>query len=208
MMLELKGTEPFAVGGTRRCYLHPDDPAKCVKVLREDRTPERRRTAMQSWRKFRPLKYFDDQWKEWKTYERLAAAANERTWLHVPTYYGMVDTDMGLGIVTKLYRNYDGSFPLNLENLLPQGIPKGLEVAMDEFKDWLRSELFLTRGLLPHNIIAVLEDKNRYRLVIVDGIGNSEMIPISNWFGFSARQKVERKIHAFDYRVQILLPGR
>ena len=207
-MLELKGKEPFAVGGTRRCYLHPDDPAKCVKVLREDRTPERRRSTMQSWRRFRPLKYFDDQWKEWKAYERMADAASEKTWLHVPAYYGVVDTDMGWGIVTKLYRNYDDSFPLNLESLLPQGIPEGLEVAIDEFKEWLRSELFLTRGLLPHNIIAVLEARNRYRLVIVDGIGNSEMIPISNWFRFSARQKVERKIRTFDCRVQILLPGR
>ena len=60
--------------------------------------------------------------------------------------------------------------------------------------------------MLPHNIIAVAVAAERYRLVIVDGIGNSELVPFSNWFDFCARRKVERKIRKFDYRLRILLP--
>ena len=82
-----------------------------------------------------------------------------------------------------------------------------LERAIAEFKDWLRRELFLTRDLLPHNIIAVADGPERLRLVIVDGIGNSEFLPLSHWFKLCARAKVERKIRKFDQRIRILLPG-
>ena len=72
----------------------------------------------------------------------------------------------------------------------------------------MRRELFLTRDLLPHNIIAVADSPERFRLVIVDGIGNSEFLPLSHWFKFCARAKIERKIRKFDHRIQILLPGQ
>ena len=74
-----------------------------------------------------------------------------------------------------------------------------------EFKAWLRRELFLTRDLLPHNIIAVADHPERYRLIVVDGIGNSEFIPVSHWFRSLARLKIERKIRKFDDRTRILL---
>jgi len=52
----------------------------------------------------------------------------------------------------------------------------------------------------------VEEAPDQYRLVIVDGLGNSEFIPVSDWFKFLARKKVERRIQTFDYRTSILLP--
>ena len=118
----------------------------------------------------------------------------------------MEHTDLGIGIVTDLYRYADGSYPQSLEEMLPQtGITPPLKTAINEFKDWLRKDLFLTRHLLPHNIIVVKEAASTYRLVIVDGIGNSEMIPVSSWFDAFARRKIERKIAYFDYRVAELL---
>ncbi len=205
-MLVLNHLKPFAVGGTRRCYIHPDHPDRCVKVLRPDRTPEERRALATGWRRFRGLKGFDDQWKELKIYQFLLAKNNPRLWDHIPKFYGTEESDQGLAIVTQIYRNHDGAFPSNLEELLPSGMTQGIGEAMEEFKAWLRSELFLSRNLLPHNIIAVEEAPDQYRLVIVDGLGNSEFIPVSDWFKFLARKKVERRIQIFDYRTSILLP--
>ena len=203
--LELRHLEPFAIGGTRRCYVHPDDPTRCVKVLRADRTPEARRALARGWRRLKPLKGFDDQVKETRAYRHLRAR-RQLDYSHVPRCYGTVDTDQGVGIVTGLLRNWDGEFPDNLEELLPQGMTEALQQAIDEFKVWLRRQRFLTRDLLPHNIIAVADSAERYRLVIVDGIGNSELIPLSHWFGWCARAKVERKIRKFDHRIRLLLP--
>ena len=82
-----------------------------------------------------------------------------------------------------------------------------LDQAIGEFKAWLRRDLFLSRDLLPHNIIAVQDEPGRFRLMIVDGIGNSEALPLSSWFKRFAQLKVERKLRKFDYRVRILLPS-
>lgn len=203
-VIRLQEQEPFAIGGTRRCYLHPSDPSRCIKVLRKDRTPEKRREAATGFKKFRSAKHWDDQDKEIMAYNELMKRHGSELWSHVPRYFGVVQTDSGIGIVTQVYRNFDSTFPLNLDQQVPCGIDNPLETAMEEFKHWLRRELVLTRDLLPHNIIAVREDEHLCRLVIVDGLGNSEWIPISSWSRAIARRKIERKIAKFEDRIEIL----
>lgn len=202
--ISLKDREPFAVGGTRRCYLMPGNPDRCVKVLRDDRTPELRRAALKGIRRLRPLRYYDDQLREIEVYERLTKKPTPRLWEHVPEFFGTVPTDMGIGIVTKLFRNHDTSYPLNLEQQVPLGVDSTLQTAIDTFKTWLLDELFLSRDLLPHNIIVVRAEPESCKLVIVDGLGNSEFIPVSNWLRAAARRKIRRKITKFEHRIELL----
>ena len=160
---------------------------------------------MRGFRRFRSLKHFDDQWKEKRAYQFLVDLERESVWDHVPRYYGVEETDLGIGIVTELFKNEDGSFPQSLEDLLRQDESDFPRLAIEEFKDWLRAELFLSRNLLPHNIIVVDGPQNTQKLVIVDGIGNSEFVPISTWFKAFARRKIERRIRFFNRRVELLL---
>lgn len=204
-VLLLRPLEPFTIGGTRLCFLHPNDPTKCVKVLRTDRTPGSRRARTKGLKRFRSLKHWDDQFKEVQAYEHLLKKSTPRVWDHVPEFFGQVQTDLGVGIVTRLFRNVNGEYPRNLEEELPAGMDTTLTRAVKDFKSWLREELVVTRDLLPHNIIVVRETEESCRLVIVDGIGNSEWIPVSTWFTWFARRKIARKIKKFDHRVQILL---
>ena len=205
--VELRSQEPFAIGGTRLCYLHPTDENRCIKVLRSDRTPSERRKLATGMRKFRSLRHWDDQLKEQMAYRELMTRHGDALWEHVPKFHEVVATDLGLGIVTTVFRNFNGDFPLNLDQQIPLGIDSPLKVAIDEFKKWLRSELVLTRNLLPHNIIAVRESVDRCRLVVVDGLGNSEWIPIASWFKSVARLKIERKISRFEQRIDLLRRG-
>ena len=123
---------------------------------------------------------------------------------HVPLYYGATQTDLGVGIVTQLFRNFDGKFPATLEELLLDRVSESLKSAVEEFKKWLRSMRFLSRDLLPHNIIVVWDTPDTARLVIVDGIGNSEFVPISNWCASVAERKIERKIKKFEIRTGLV----
>lgn len=204
-VLLLRSLEPFTIGGTRLCFLHPNDPTKCVKVLRTDRTPRLRRARTKGLKRFRSLKHWDDQYKEVQAYEHLVKKSTPKIWEHIPEFFGQVQTDLGVGIVTRLFRNANGEYPRNLEEEIPSGLDASLAQAMENFKSWLREELVITRDLLPHNIIVVRETAEFCRLVIVDGIGNSEWIPVSTWFTWFARRKIARKIKKFDYRVQLLL---
>ncbi len=208
-MLQLKGTEPLFVGGTRFCFIHPQHPDRCVKVLRPDRTGEARKRDAQNWKRFLPPRFFDDQLKEIRAYDELISQQNPRLWEHIPEYYGTVETDMGLGIVTRLYKNGDGSWPENLEEALPNGLSPALDDAIERFLQGLLREHIVTRDLLPHNLIAVKQGEGKsekYQVLIVDGIGNSELVPISTWFHFFAKRKIQRKIAKFRYRASILLP--
>ena len=195
---------PFAIGGTRICFVHPNDSNKCIKVLRPDRTPHARRNLTTGFKKFRPIKHWDDQRKEITAYQQLLKRDNGTLWYHIPEFFGCVETDLGLGIVTRIFRNFDGKYPRNLEQEIPLGIDTSLEAGIAEFKGWLRRELVVTRDLLPHNIIVVRDSIEQCRLIIVDGLGNSEWIPVSTWFLSFARRKIERKIAKFEGRIDSL----
>jgi hypothetical protein len=176
-----------------------------VKVLRPDRTGAARKLERKDFKRYLPARFLDDQLKEIKAYRELLGDASGALWRHVPRYHGTVDTDMGIGIVTQLMRNSDGSWPRNLEQLLPEGMDPALEAGIDEFVAAVRDLRILSRNLLPHNIIAVREG-DRYRVMLVDGIGNSELIPVSSHWGFFADRKTARKIARLRERCQALLP--
>lgn len=202
--VKLDQLTPFAIGGTRLCFVHPDDSNKCIKVLRADRTPQTRRQLTKGIKKLRPAKHWDDQQKELSAYRHLLARETPTLWRHIPEFFGSVETDLGLGIVTRIFRNFDGNFPRNLEQEVPKGIDDSLKNGIENFKSWLRQELVVTRDLLPHNIIVVRDSSQHCRLLIVDGLGNSEWIPVSTWFRSFARRKIERKIAKFEFRLESL----
>jgi hypothetical protein len=204
-MLKLKHSRPLFVGGTRYCFAHPEHPNRCIKVLRPDRTGTARKLLRKDFKRYLPARFLDDQRKEIKAYRELLSRASEELWRHVPRYHGTEDTDMGLGIVTQLMRNSDGSWPKNLEQLLPAGSDPALDAGIDEFVEAVARLRILSRDLLPHNIIAVRENSG-YRVMLVDGIGNAELIPLSTWSAFFAGRKTQRKIRRFRQRCQLLLP--
>jgi hypothetical protein len=203
--IRLRHSRPLFVGGTRYCFQHPEHRDRCIKVLRPDRTGEARKLLRRDFKRFLPARFLDDQLKEISAYRELLADASERLWRFVPRYHGTVDTDMGVGIVTQLMRNADGSWPENLEKVLPRGLDDELAAGIEEFLEGVSSLRILTRDLLPHNMIAVRE-RDGCRVMVVDGIGNAELLPISSWFDAFARRKTDRKIARFRQRSALLLP--
>ncbi|MEM6543819.1 MAG: YrbL family protein [Pseudomonadota bacterium] len=198
-MLKLVHTKPLFVGGTRYCFQHPHHANRCIKVLRPDRTGEARKQRRKDFKRFLPPRFLDDQRKEINAYEELMLNASEDLWRHVPRYHGTEDTDMGLGIVTQLLRNHDEQWPSNLRDLFLAPPETKLLRGIDEFLTAVRDLRILSRDLLAHNIIAV-DEGERYRVMLVDGIGNAELLPLSSWSDFFAQQKVRRKISRFERR--------
>jgi hypothetical protein len=205
-MLKLRHTRPLFVGGTRYVFQHPEHASRCVKVLRPDRTGAARKQLRRDFKRYLPARFLDDQLKEIKAYSELMPQASEALWRHVPRYHGTVATDMGTGIVTQLMRNADGSWPKNLRELLPGGMTEELAAGIREFEDAVQQLRILSRNLLPHNIIAVREERS-YRVMLVDGIGNSELLPVSTWSKYFADRKTARKILRFRKRCAELLPA-
>lgn len=208
--INLNDHEPLFVGGTRRVFQHPEHADRCIKVLRPDRTGHARRSHKRGWKRLLPASAFDDQLKEIRAYSSLVASSRDlgQVWRHIPEYFGTVDTDCGIGIVTRLYRNGDGSWPLNLEQCLPRGLTPALADGLTTFARAMAYQGVLTRDLLPHNMIAVEHARGHVQVLVVDGIGNADFIPLANVSRLAAHAKVRRKLKRLEQRVRMLLPLR
>ncbi len=152
--LVLSGIEPFAKGGYRHCYVHPDNADLCVKVAAriEDpkcHTAQRREIADCLWLK-----------------KHRSGALSDR----IPAFEEIVETDRGVGIVMRLCRDSDGRISRNLAQIVGErGLTPPLARAVDDLERWLRKHRLLTSDTAPKNVAAVHSDGGRWTLVIVEG---------------------------------------
>jgi hypothetical protein len=200
-LTELSDELIFAYGGRRICFIHPADSSRCIKTFGINGDPHKRRQEAVWYKKIRPLYYFDDNRREWVSFQQLMKYAAE-VWNYFPRCYGLELTDRGLGIVTDLIRDNDGQISKMLADYAAE-YGKSLELlaALEEFYELLRRHTIITRDILDHNLV-VQNRSDGLRIVMIDGFGSSEIFPLSSWFPLLGKKKVERKIERFKLRYE------
>jgi hypothetical protein len=225
-MIELNDSLIFAEGGRRYCFVHPDDPGKCVKTLSPKGTPEKRRKEAVWYKKLRPLFMFDDNLRELKAFQALGKKG-DAVWSHFPRCYGIQPTNRGDGIVTDLIRDADGAVSKTVRQYVKaNGKTPELQVALEEFFCLFRSKGIVTRDFLDHNLLVqnntlptrttqnLCESNiplpktenlkpNTLKIYMIDGFGLSELIPLSQWVSSLGKRKVDRKIERFIVRYNL-----
>jgi hypothetical protein len=195
-MIELTDDLMFAQGGRRYCFVHPADPAKCVKTLSPRGNPEKRKKEAVWYKRLRPVSWFDDNKRELKSFLELEKRGEE-VWDHFPRCYGIQSTNRGDGMVTDLIRDSDGNISKTVRQYVKAyGKTTELLAALEEFFNLFRQRLIITRDILDHNLVVQVKDK-KYTIYIIDGFGSSEILPLSSLFAALGRYKVERKINRF-----------
>jgi len=193
--LGLADLEPFGIGGRRRCYIHPLEPAKCVKVLRQD---DRRTIRLQSKRRIVPARWrreYDNNAHEQQVLEQLERRLGDIYDRHLPRCYGTVATDLGPGLVLDLVRDRDGRISRSLRELISTGYPAAaFRPAFDELAEFLVEHTVLTRALLDHNIVTQERDDGSWRMVLIDGLGDPAWLPLARWFRGLGRNKMRRRV--------------
>ena len=198
-VIELQNHLIFAGGGRRHCFLHPEDPGRCIKTLSDRGDPATRRRSAIWYKRFRPLSTFDDNLRELKSFHELEKLGEE-VWDHFPRCFGMKSTSRGRGIVTQLIRDQDGEISQNLQDYIKQqGKTPELRAGLETFFDLLRSRVVLTRDLLDHNLVAQIGEEG-LTVFMVDGFGSSDAFPFSSWSKRLGLRKVNRKIRKFRQR--------
>ena len=192
-LLQLSGATPFGVGGRRLCFVHPLDPAKCVKVLRQDTG-----RTVRDYSNFIPTRCrreYDNNAHELKELSALIQRLGSKAAQCLPRCYGMSETDLGPGLVLDLIRDFDGHISLSLRELISKGTPPAeLRPAYDELGAFLLKHTVLTRALLDHNIVAQNCGKAQWRLYIIDGYGDPAWVPIARILRPLARSKIQRRL--------------
>lgn len=207
-MIDLRGVKPFATGGNRRCYVHPDNPNLCLKVSRKEVISER--YSKLTWpKKILGKGRLDDNFQEMKGYKQLKKVPNsEFLFDHIPRLFERVETTEGWANVSELIKGSDGKIAYNLSEWLAFfGMGQHIQLAIEDFQKWLLHNQILTRNLLPHNL-AVQESSEGLRLYIIDGLGAADFLsllyPIKVW----RNSYIHRKVRNMNLRIQWELSGR
>ncbi len=184
--LVLGGLQPFARGSKRHCYVHPDNNGLCVKVLaragdRHCHAEQKQEITDYAWlKKFGPQAAFD----------------------RIPAMEGVINTDLGVGIVSRLCRDANGGISRNLGELVKkQGLTPPLIEAIGQLKRWLREQQLLTRDTGPHNVVAVYLGRQEWKLVIIEGWVNRRFHWLTRRNRSFAGYMIDRQLRKFDRRL-------
>ncbi len=180
-MIELDPHALIGKGLHRECYVHPEDPSRCIKIVVAGSGNENRR--------------------EEAYYAKLSRRGI--AWDSLPMFHGLIPTNLGEGAVFDLVRDHDCRISLTLGHYLSSEKltarhGTALLLALKELKQYLLKNRIITMTLKTKNILLRLDSEESARLVIVDNIGNSDFIPLANYSKRLARWKILRKWGRFE----------
>ena len=82
-----------------------------------------------------------------------------------------------------------------------------ITAAINDFENWLKKTLILTKNIIPHNIV-VKKIEGKLQLKIIDGLGCSSFLPLPKISNFFAKRYVSRRIELMHSRIDWDLSGR
>ena len=206
-MIDLNGVEPFAEGGNRICFINPQNPNQCLKILHPGLLDKINKDR--PWyKKARSLESFDDNLREKEGYEQKALKSKDpNIWKHLAKWYGLQETSLGLASVTELIKN-KGQIAGTLEQyLLENGLTEEIKESLKIFENWLMKNLVLTKNILPHNLV-LKKDENKFVIKIVDGLGCHTFVPLPQNFRLFAKIYVKKRVNLMWQRINWELLGR
>lgn len=165
-------------GSERSVYIHPNDPQKLIKVIRNGRKDIQTK-------------------RETKSYKKLAKrlANTDKSWKHLPRYYGECSTNLGKGQVVEAIRDYDGKISKTLQYYIELNGVEPYRHALNELKSYLLNNLIIINHDISSllNIVVKKETEENYYLILIDALGDHTAIKILNVVPTLARQKINRR---------------
>lgn len=190
--LQLSSATPLAVGHLREVYQHPSADDCVVKVMRAD-VVEARWGPGGRWIKRLPrARQYTGYVRELKEY--IAAQARDAPGTApIARMVGLVDTDLGLGLVSEKVRDGDGGLAPTLAAtyLRERGFSAAIEAALARFATDLLAFNVIVGDLHAWNIVHGSDSRGGPRLVLIDGFGEKHVLP---------RSSMSRHVNAWNTR--------
>lgn len=163
-MIPLSEQTPLGAGRHRKCYMHPDNARRCIKVIynREHGGDKEIR---------RELSY----------YARLSRYLTD--WSAIPRYYGTVETDCGTGYVYDMITDFNGAPSITLTEFAAQCRYEEdvavLRQLLKKLKRYLFDNHIVTMSLKPQNVLCQRISESEVVPVVCDNLGESTFIPLA-----------------------------
>lgn len=176
-MIYLSEETPLGSGRHRKCYAHPDDALRCIKIVYNSAHGGDKETQ-------RELKYYAH------------LSRHLKDWSGIPRYYGTVETDCGTGYVYDVIADYDGKPSITLTEFARQchnnDDTAAIRLLLEKLKRYLRDNHIVTMTLKPQNILCHRVNKSEVIPVVCDNLGEGTLIPLATWSKWFCHRKQER----------------
>lgn len=166
-------------GGSRKCYIHPYEKDLCIKVTKKE--SDKRSVK-------REVDYFKRLQKRGKSFDMISK------------YFHKVQTDQGEGEIYELVRDYNGEISKDLKyylNLKDESITQQVIKRVEDLRVYLRDENIRFSDLCSHNILLKKINEKEYTLIIIDGVGDNNQVPLLEYFPFLGIKRSIRKWEKF-----------
>jgi hypothetical protein len=195
VQISLKDVEPVAQGLNQQVYQYPGKPDLLIKTLRLEKAQRRYMQKRGFWVKRRHGIYTG--WvRELNEYLALRARHPGEHPACLQKMHGFVETDVGLGLVVgKVTDRSGGLAPRLWQKVLRDGLTAQLRAQIEGLRDWLNAHQVVTNDLNKSNILCAWNETQGDHLVIVEGLGDHNFIPLLR---FSRRLNERRNTRRFD----------
>lgn len=176
-MIHLSETAPLGIGRHRKCYSHPTEPARCIKVVYNSESGGDKEIK-------RELGY----------YRHLSRRLKD--WRGLPRYYGTIETDCGTGYVYDAILDFDGKPSVTMsefaENCHYEEDFRTLRQVLKTLQNYLYKNRIVTMTLKPQNVLCQRISESEVVPVVCDNIGESTFLPVATWSAWFCHRKQAR----------------
>jgi len=200
--LALKNAPPIAKGGIRLVFLHPENPDWLVKVMRPEVVSSRYGESGTWFRRNRRFRQYILFMREIREYVAACAShGGSPSFVHKIT--GLVDTDLGMGLVMEAARDAEGNLAPTAAKLIFEGrYDERAAVALEEFLKAIVESDVVFADLHERNIVYARSKDGQDRFVMIDGLGASNFLPLKSWFPSINRKSKEKRVRRLRKRVE------
>jgi hypothetical protein len=173
-MIIIDEAKLLATGSSRLIYIHPDDDKKLIKVFKPSQTPEKRRKSIW-YKRLQSLEKFNENKRDLIEHQR-ARGKGHKVKLYVCNIYGMETTNHGEGLVEDHICDRDGTTSVTLRTYVHNNGLDFVKEYIDDLFELFADNHILFRDGNEKNIL-VQDLDTGLRLIVVDGLGENNLIP-------------------------------
>ncbi len=190
-------------GGRRFVFQHPQHEQRLIKVMRPDKN--RRLRGFSVSRSDHGYRIYQQELCE---YLRLRSFDSNREWLVAP-FYGLVETNLGLGLEVARIASGDGALAPTLDDLIRLGaVTPAMRAGLDRLARRLAAFGLVVSDFKSHNLALLPTGVD---FCLVDGLGEKLMFSLRPYSSAAcrlsielARRRLQRKIDLKICRAQRL----
>ncbi len=191
-ILPLAHAAPLAVGHLRQVFQHPREADCVIKVMRADAVQSRWGAKARWYKRLPRARHYTGfvrELKECITTQARFAGRNAP----IARMVGVVETDLGLGLISEKVRDANGALAPTLAALYARenGFSALIETGLARFLEDLLACNVIVGDMHAWNIVYGSDSREGPRFVLIDGFGEKHFIP---------RSSMSRTLNAWNTR--------